>query len=217
MYLIAVSPTSSSELWVFLCQKIRGFRYKNKEDILYIRNLIMAEVNREREYWHVENTTGSTILIGDLPNVPPIRPGGAYNILRFARKQDINQSQSLIALVESGALILTKGSDFENKVIDPDEAAQAVTSVEVDELVAEITVGEEITDDTEGIILHGEDLSGEAAVVKLTGEHRNEIQMINLDTDTLLTDIFHELIKANIQLSIMTGNEINDKDIDPGF
>ena len=81
------------------------------------------------------------------------------------------------------------------------------------DLIDEIITGEEITDSTGGILLHGKDNEDTAQPVGISGEENDEIEIMDLDTETLLEDIYLELIKANIQMSIITGNEIKNKDI----
>lgn len=173
----------------------------------------MPDANIQRETWVVTNNTSRNIIIGDIKNAPVLKPNRSYNLLKFSTKEEINQSTKLIDLVAGGWVTLNKITDFENKEVETDEASQAVTSVEVDELLNTVTAGEEITDDTEGILLFGEDQDGTAQAVGIAGADNNEIQIKNLDLETLLEEIYIELIKANMQMSIITGNEIKNRDI----
>ena len=102
------------------------------------------------------------------------------------------------------------------EVGDPGSDNNLVTEQGIREsLLDEITEGQEITDDTDGAILYGKDPDDEAAFVGISGEENNEILTMDLDVTTILEDIYIELIKANIQMSIITGNEIKSRDIGP--
>jgi hypothetical protein len=111
------------------------------------------------------------------------------------------------------------GSDFDYNVVtevgDPGSDDNLVTEQGIREaLIDEVTEGEEIDDDTEGILLFGEDPNDEAQPLGISGDENNEILTMDLDLKTLLEDILVELIKANIQMAIVTGNEIKNTDID---
>jgi len=81
-------------------------------------------------------------------------------------------------------------------------------------IISLIVPGQEVTDDTDGAILYGKDPEDTAQAVGISGEENDEVQTMDLDLETLLEDIYLELIKANIQMSIITGNHIKNKDID---
>jgi len=83
-----------------------------------------------------------------------------------------------------------------------------------EDLIDEVIPGEEITDNTGGILLHGKDNDDTAQPVGISGEENDEVETMDLDTEILLEDIYLELIKANMQMSIITGNEITNNDID---
>ena len=82
-------------------------------------------------------------------------------------------------------------------------------------IIEAVTPGQEITDDTDGAILYGKDPDDTAQAVGISGEENNEVLTMDLDLKTILEDIYLELIKANIQMSIITGNHIKNTDIDP--
>ena len=81
-------------------------------------------------------------------------------------------------------------------------------------IISSVTTGQEITDNTDGAILYGKDPGDTAQPVGISGEENDEIQTMDLDLETLLEDIYLELIKANMQMSIITGNNIKNRDID---
>ncbi|KKL63484.1 hypothetical protein LCGC14_2174630 [marine sediment metagenome] len=100
------------------------------------------------------------------------------------------------------------------EVGDPGTDNNVVTEQGIREaLIDEVTSGQEITDDTGGILLHGKDPDNAAQPVGISGEENNKVQIMNLDIEKLLEDIYIELIKANIQMAIITGNEIKNRDI----
>jgi hypothetical protein len=131
----------------------------------------------------------------------------------------ISEIDTAITSAEENEIYDVMG-DFANmnvvtEVGDPGSDNNLVTEQGIREsLIDEITEGEEIDSDTGGILLHGEDPDETAQPVGISGEENNEILTQNLDIECLLEDILIELIKANIQMSIITGNEIKDKDID---
>ena len=111
--------------------------------------------------------------------------------------------------------------DFLDKSIvtevgDPGSDDNLVTEQGIREsLLDQITDGQEIDDDTTGAILYGKDPDSTAQPIGITGEENDEVQTMDLDIETLLEDIYLELIKANMQMSIITGNHIKNRDIDP--
>ena len=176
----------------------------------------MAKINDLREKWVVTNNTSSNIMLGDLKQSPILKPNSAYDMLKFSSKAEINQSKNLVALIASGALTLNKITDFENKEIDTTEASQSITSVEVDELEDKyVYEGEPITEETEGHLVFGKDPDGLAAPIGISGEENDEVLISDIDIEELLENIHLELVKANMQMAILTGNNITNKDIDP--
>jgi len=100
------------------------------------------------------------------------------------------------------------------EVGDPGSDNNIVTEQGIREaLIDEITEGDTITSETEGILLHGKDPDNTAQPIGISGEENNEVLTMDIDLKTTLEDIYIELIKANIQLSIITGNEIKNKEI----
>jgi hypothetical protein len=106
------------------------------------------------------------------------------------------------------------GKHVVTEVGDPGSDNNLVTEQGIREsLLDEITEGQEITEDTTGAILYGKDPDDEAAPVGISGEENNEILTMDLDVSTVLEEIYVELIKANIQMAIITGNEIKNNEI----
>ena len=173
----------------------------------------MPTVNDHRETWLVTNNTSNTVLIGDLPNVPPIGANRSINLLRFHTKQEIGQSSHLIALVGAGYLSLIKDTELETREVPTDEAGEAVTSVEVDELTDTISTDEIITADTDGILIYGKDPQSRAQPIGVTGAESDEIKILAIDEEKLLNNILNEIIKVNMYMSIMTEDQIKNKDI----
>jgi len=171
--------------------------------------------NDNREKWLVQNVTNKRISIGDLPLVPVFQPGQCLDILQYEDKHRINQSKNLISVIELGYFTLNKKKGNVNDIIDAEDAADAVTTAEENEInsINEVSEGEEITDDTEGILIFGKDPDGTAQPIGISGEENNEVLTMNLDITTLLEEIYIELIKANIQMAIITGNEIKNIEI----
>jgi len=100
------------------------------------------------------------------------------------------------------------------EVGNPGSDSKVVTEQGIREaLLDQITEGQEITDDTTGAILYGKDADDTAQPIGISGEENNEVLTMNLDMTTMLEEIYIELIKANIQLAIITGNEIRNREI----
>jgi len=172
------------------------------------------KVKNRREAWWLENQTDSRILIGDLPRCPPLRPNKSINILNYATKQEIGQSKTLVSLVRTKRVILKKLTTGVGETITTDEAGLAVTSAEENELLdIEITEGETITEDTEGVLIFGKAPDDTAQAIGVSGPENNEIKVISLDTKELLDDILTELAKMNMQMAIISGNEIKNRDL----
>jgi len=106
------------------------------------------------------------------------------------------------------------GKSVVTEVGDPGSDDNLITEQGIREsLLDQIVDGQEITDDTTGAILYGKDPDDEAQPVGISGEENDEILVMDLDINTLLEDILIELVKANIYMSIITGNEISNKEI----
>ncbi len=148
--------------------------------------------------------------------MPSIPPGKTIDALKFYTREKISHSIILTQLVKSGVISFNKQKIFTNAypgAITSDEIDEAITPAEENELLNEVTEGEEITDGTEGILLFGKDPNNTAQPIGISGEENNEVLTMDIDLMTTLEDIYIELIKANIQLSIITGNEIKNKEI----
>jgi len=108
------------------------------------------------------------------------------------------------------------GKSVVTEVGDPGLDDNLVTEQGIREsLLDQIIEGQEIDDETTGAILYGKDPNDLAQPIGISGEENNEVQTSDLDTITLLEDIYLELIKANMQMSIITGNNIKNRDIGP--
>ena len=108
------------------------------------------------------------------------------------------------------------GKSVVTEVGDPGSDNNLVTEQGIREsLLDQITEEQEITDDTTGAILYGKDPDNTAQPIGISGEENDEILIMDLDISTILEDIYLELIKANMQMSIITGNHIKNIDIGP--
>ena len=76
-----------------------------------------------------------------------------------------------------------------------------------------VETDEEITDDTEGVLLYGKVNESLAKPIGISGINNDEVRIMTLDTDVILDNILSELIKANIQMSLITDTEIKNKEI----
>ena len=170
-------------------------------------------INDIREQWILLNKTSNKIILGELPEVPTIMPNGKVDLLQYVRKQDINQASAMISLIKSGLLELTKIVEKEKDSIAAVDGGDAVTSAEENELIEKVSQNQEITDDTTGILIFGEDSAGTAQPATMTGPENNQLQITTIDTAPMLEDIFDELIKLNMQMSILTGDVIKNRDI----
>ena len=188
----------------------------------------MADIRRDenkRESWLITNHTQNNMAVGDLLLLPVLKPGKTIDVLRYYSREKISHSTVLASLLKSGKFSLNKKkiytNDFPGKItIDKiDEAITPAEENEVtdvsDQLIEEVTPGQPVDDDTGGILLHGKDPDGLAQPVGIAGEENNEVQTTDIDTRVLLESIYIELIKANIQMSIITGNEIENADVEP--
>lgn len=171
-----------------------------------------------RESWFIKNISTNKITIGDLLLLPAMQPNETLDALQYYTKEKVGHSIVLTQLVKNGIVTFEKKKIFTNAYPGPitaDEIDEAITSAEENELLNEVTEGEEITDNTEGILLHGKDPNDLAQPIGISGEENNEVLVMDLDLKTILEDIYLELIKANMQMSIITGNHIKNTDIDP--
>ena len=173
----------------------------------------MITENDPREQWIVKNRTNRRITLGDLPRSPTFQPKQALNILQYCTKDAVNQSKALISAVNAGLMYLNKQVDDVDDIIPTSDISDSITSAEENELIYRISKNEIITDDTTGVLAFGEDPDGAAKPFQLTGPEGSQLRVMSLDTEIILNDILRELIKANIQMSVITGDEIKDKEI----
>jgi len=68
--------------------------------------------NNEREAWWVINNTSTTIIIGDLKDVPSILAGNRLNLLAHTTKNEIAKSKVLASLIKTRKLSLNKTTSF---------------------------------------------------------------------------------------------------------
>lgn len=205
-----------------------------------------------RESWWVTNNTNSTITIGDLLNLPAIKPGKRVDLLHYYTREKISHSLVLTQLVKSRKLSLNKDklepnefvgevpissiddaitpseeneitdelSDFLGKSVvtevgDPGRDNNIVTEQGIREaLIDEVVEGEQITESTEGVVLYGKNFKNEAQPVGITGVEHDEIKINDIEIDYLLEEIFKELKKINLQMSIITNTYLRDQDIE---
>lgn len=87
----------------------------------------MAKIfNDLQEEWNVTNNTDNVIIISvKKSQIPGIKPGATVNLLRYATKDNISQSESLKQLIDNGNLTLVKSEE---------DVPKKVLSVEQDEL-----------------------------------------------------------------------------------
>jgi hypothetical protein len=169
-----------------------------------------------RESWFIKNISTNKITIGDLLLLPAMQPNETLDALQYYTKEKVGHSIVLTQLVKNGIVTFEKKKIFTNAYPGPitaDEIDEAITSAEENELLNEVTEGEPIDENTEGILLHGKDPDGTAQPIGISGEENNTVQTTDIDLRSTLEDIYVELIKANIQLAIITGNEIRNKEI----
>jgi len=186
----------------------------------------VADIRRDenkRESWWVTNNTIYNMAVGDLLLLPVIKPGKRIDVLRYYSREKISHSTVLTSLLKNGKFSLNKQKIYTNEFPGPitiakiDESITPAEENEVtdvsDQLIEEVTPGQPITDETGGILLHGKDPDDTAQPIGISGEENNEVLVMDLDISTILEDIYIELIKANIQMAIMTGNEIRNREI----
>ena len=179
----------------------------------------MADIRKNenlRESWNITNNSTNNINIGDLPLIPTIKPTKTVDLLKFYTREKISHSTDMVNLVKRGVLSLNKKKIFSNGLpglITIEKIDEAITPAEENELIEEITIGEEITDDSGGVLIHGKDIEENAQPVGVTGVDNNEIKVNNIEIDDLLDEIFKELKKINLHMSIMTDAYLRDQDI----
>ena len=103
--------------------------------------------------------------------------------------------------------------DEDDMVSDDEDALATQQSIKAYVDGTTVETGEEITDDTEGVLLYGKDNESLAQPIGISGVNNDEVRIMTLDTDVILDNILSELIKANIQLSLMTDTEIKGSEI----
>ncbi len=185
----------------------------------------MADIRRDenkREKWLVTNHTKFNIAVGDLLLLPVLKPNCTLDVLRYYTREKISHSINLRNLLKSGKFSLNKKKLVPNQFPGPIAIADvddAITPAEENEIlqieIEEVEPGQPILPDTKGILIYGKDYNDEAQPIGIAGEEKNAVLTQDLNTECLLEDILIELIKANIQMSIMTGNEVKDRDIGP--
>ena len=185
----------------------------------------MADIRRDenkRESWWVKNNTKQNRAVGDLLLLPVLKPGQRIDVLKYYSREKISHSTNLASLLKSSKFSLNKQKLFSNEFPGPiavEDIDDAITPAEENELleikIEEVTTGQPITEETEGILLHGKDPNDTAQPIGISGEENDEVLISDIDTETLLESIYLELVKANMQMSIITGNHIKNKDIDP--
>ena len=92
-----------------------------------------------RESWWVINNTKRPVVIGDLPRVPTIESGKKVDLLLYATKDQIGQSQNLTDLSKSGAITIKKYAGITQKTISRNRSEESITSVEEEELTDALT------------------------------------------------------------------------------
>ena len=198
-------------------------------------------INTQREKWLAKNKTNKIISIGDLPSVPTFAPGQQHDLLQFAKKEKINESSDLIRLVKVKWIKLNKQVDKIDHQIEKSEAADSVTSVEMNELedlrndfetdltdyytkdetdtviddatVTPVTEGDTVDENTKGAVIYGTDTENTAQPIGITGAESDALEIISIDEEDILDKILNELSKLNIQMSILTDNYVQNKDI----
>ena len=105
-----------------------------------------------RESWTARNRTSNTLSIGDLPEVPVFRPKMQINLLKFASKTEINQSENLKQMLAVGWLRLTKTKDKVRTRLSQTRGETGVHSIEENEL-RDFTYSKEEIDDLTGSVL----------------------------------------------------------------
>lgn len=169
-----------------------------------------------RESWLIKNISSNNITIGDMLLLPAMKPNETIDALQYYTREKVSHSIILTQLVKSGIVTFNKRKIYDNGLpgsITADEIDEALTPAEENELINQVSAGEIITDDTTGAIIYGKDPNNEAQPIGIAGPENNEVLTQDIDLMSTLEGIYIELVKANIQMSIMTGNEIRQKEI----
>ena len=115
--------------------------------------------------------------------------------------------------------ILSELGDFIGKSVvteigDPGSDDNIPTEQAVREaLIDEVISGDEITDDTGGILLHGKDPDGTAQPVGIQGVENDEVKISDIELEDLLDEIIKEMKIMNLHMAIITDIYIRDEDI----
>ena len=188
----------------------------------------MADIRRDenkRESWLVTNNTQHNIAVGDLLLLPVLKPGKTIDVLRYYSREKISHSTVLASLLKSGKFSLNKKKIYTNdfpgevSIAKIDEALTPAEENEVtdvsDQLIEEVTPGQPVDDDTGGILLHGKDLDSTAQPITIAGGHNDAVLTSNAEVECLLGHILEELMKANLQMSIITGEWVQNTEVEP--
>jgi len=85
--------------------------------------------------WTVTNLTDRTIVIGDLPRVPRIRPGYPVDLMQYYGRHEILQSIELERFCRNGSLRLTKSqTGLNSRQITSGNSRRSLSSVERDQI-----------------------------------------------------------------------------------
>jgi hypothetical protein len=87
-----------------------------------------------RETWMVQNRTGNSLCIGDLPSVPAIPTNKQSDLLRYTTKDKINQSVNLKQMLDAGWLRLIKTKDSVKTILSKSRGKDGVDTIEDNEL-----------------------------------------------------------------------------------
>ena len=120
-----------------------------------------------RESWWVTNNTTKNIAIGDLLNLPVLKPGSPVDLLQFYSREKISHSIILTQLVKNGKISLTKDTNF--------RASDYITAANVDKAITpaeenEIGTGGTGTSGTSGT--SGTGGTGSSIVADITEDNR---------------------------------------------
>ncbi len=100
----------------------------------------MRRGDNKRESWWVKNKTKLTITIGDLLQVPAIKPGKRVDLLYYYSREKVSHSKVLVKLVKAGIVSLSKDKIFTNEFPGPISSSnidEALTPAEENEVLKE--------------------------------------------------------------------------------
>jgi len=138
----------------------------------------------------------------------PISIANIDEAITSAEENEINSA----ILNELGDFV---GMHVVTEVGDPGTDNNVVTEQGIREaLIDEVTEGEEITDDTGGILIHGKDPDGDAQPAGITGPENDQLKIISIESEDILDQIIKELEKINLHMSLITDVYLRDQDID---